>query len=144
MAEQAPASDPGNRVGGHRGAGTGRRGLVVQQFYEGTVLSPPHFYGSLRVFDWDQEGAGAPALSPTASLFTARSTWPRPWHTAQPSTTQMPQASGMPWQPWPRIPRRTALVSSAWAPETMAAYGRAGDVMRFYEINPQVHRHRAA
>ncbi len=36
----------------------GADGLVMQQFYDGTVLTRRNFYGALHVFEWDQEGAG--------------------------------------------------------------------------------------
>jgi hypothetical protein len=113
-------------------------GLVVQQFYDGTVLARRNFYGTLRVFDWDQEGAGrARSLANGVIVHGTQYLAPALAHRA---TEYYGDASGighaMAALRQDPAPRRIGVIGLGTG--TMAAYGRAGDVMRFYEINPQV------
>ena len=113
-------------------------GLIVQQFYEGTVLARRNFYGTLRVYDWMQEGEGR-ARSLANGVITHGTQYLAPAVAHRP-TEYYGDASG--------IGRAMAVLQKDPAPHrigviglgagTLAAYGRAGDLMRFYEINPQV------
>ncbi len=113
-------------------------GLVVQQFYDGTVLARRNFYGTLRVFDWDEDGAGrarslANGVIVHGTQYLAQALAHRP-------TEYYGDASGighaMAALRQDPAPRRIGVIGLGTG--TMAAYGRTGDVMRFYEINPQV------
>jgi hypothetical protein len=113
-------------------------GLVVQQFYDGTVLARRNFYGTLRVYDWDQEGAGR-ARSLANGVITHGTQYLAPALSHRP-TEYYGDASGIghvmaALQKDP-APHRIGVIGLGAG--TLAAYGRAGDVMRFYEINPQV------
>jgi hypothetical protein len=113
-------------------------GLVVQQFYDGTVLARRNFYGTLRVYDWNQEGAGR-ARSLANGVITHGTQYLAPALARRP-TEYYGDASGIghamaALQRNP-APRRIGVIGLGAG--TLAAYGRAGDVMRFYEINPQV------
>jgi hypothetical protein len=113
-------------------------GLVVQQFYEGTVLARRNFYGTLRVFDWDQQGAGR-ARSLANGVIVHGTQYLAPALARRP-TEYYGDASGighaMSAQQKDPAPHRIGVIGLGTG--TMAAYGRSGDVMRFYEINPQV------
>ena len=112
--------------------------LVVQQFYDGTVLARRNFYGTLRVFDWDQEGAGR-ARSLANGVIVHGTQYLAPALAHRP-TEYYGDASGIghamaALEKDPQ-PHRIGVVGLGTG--TMAAYGRRGDVVRFYEINPQV------
>ncbi|MGC1460517.1 MAG: fused MFS/spermidine synthase, partial [Steroidobacteraceae bacterium] len=113
-------------------------GLVVQQFYEGTVLTRRNFYGTLRVFDWDEDGAGR-ARSLANGVIVHGTQYFAPALARRP-TEYYGDASGighaMAALDRDRAPHRIGVIGLGAG--TMAAYGRAGDVLRFYEINPQV------
>jgi hypothetical protein len=113
-------------------------GLVVQQFYEGTVLARRNFYGTLRVFDWDEGGAGR-ARSLANGVIVHGTQYLAPALARRP-TEYYGDASGighaMAAQQKDPAPHRIGVIGLGIG--TMAAYGRTGDVMRFYEINPQV------
>jgi hypothetical protein len=113
-------------------------GLVVQQFYDGTVLARRNFYGTLRVYDWTDAGAGR-ARSLANGVITHGTQYLAPALARRP-TEYYGAASGIghvmaALQADP-VPRRIGVIGLGAG--TLAAYGRAGDVMRFYEINPQV------
>ncbi len=112
--------------------------LVVQQFYDGTVLARRNFYGTLRVFDWDQEGAGR-ARSLANGVIVHGTQYLAPALARRP-TEYYGDASGighaMAALGKDSAPHRIGVIGLGAG--TMAAYGRAGDVLRFYEINPQV------
>jgi hypothetical protein len=112
--------------------------LVVQQFYDGTVLARRNFYGTLRVFDWEQEGAGR-ARSLANGVIVHGTQYLAPALAHRP-TEYYGDASGighaMAALAKDPQPHRIGVVGLGTG--TMAAYGRGGDVMRFYEINPQV------
>jgi hypothetical protein len=113
-------------------------GLVVQQFYDGAVVARRNFYGTLRVFDWDQEGPGR-ARSLANGVIVHGTQYLAPALARRP-TEYYGDASGIghalaALQKDP-APHRVGVIGLGAG--TMAAYGRAGDVMRFYEINPQV------
>jgi hypothetical protein len=116
----------------------GAAGLVMQQFYEGTVLARRNFYGTLRVFDWDQGGAGR-ARSPANGVIVHGTQYLAPALARRP-TEYYGDASGighaMAAQQEDPAPHRIGVIGLGTG--TMAAYGRTGDVVRFYEINPQV------
>jgi hypothetical protein len=113
-------------------------GLVMQQFYEGTVLARRNFYGTLRVFNWDQEGAGR-ARSLANGVIVHGTQYLAPALARRP-TEYYGAASGighaMAAQQKDPAPHRLGVIGLGTG--TMAAYGRTGDVVRFYEINPQV------
>jgi hypothetical protein len=113
-------------------------GLVVQQFYDGTVLGRRNFYGTLRVYDWNQDGAGR-ARSLANGVITHGTQYLAPALARRP-TEYYGDASGighaMAALQRDPAPRRIGVIGLGAG--TLAAYGRAGDVMRFYEINPQV------
>jgi hypothetical protein len=113
-------------------------GLVVQQFYDGTVMARRNFYGTLRVFDWDQEGAGR-ARSLANGVIVHGTQYLAPALAHRP-TEYYGDASGighaMAALGKDPAPHRIGVIGLGTG--TMAAYGRRGDVMRFYEINPQV------
>jgi hypothetical protein len=112
--------------------------LVVQQFYVGTVVARRNFYGTLRVYDWDQERAGR-ARSLANGVITHGTQYLAPALTRRP-TEYYGDASGigraMAALQRDPAPRRIGVIGLGAG--TLATYGRAGDVMRFYEINPQV------
>jgi hypothetical protein len=113
-------------------------GLVVQQFYDGTVLARRNFYGTLRVFDWNQEGAGR-ARSLANGVIVHGTQYLAP-ALARRATEYYGDASGighaMAAQQQDPASHRIGVIGLGTG--TMAAYGRTGDVIRFYEINPQV------
>jgi hypothetical protein len=113
-------------------------GLVVQQFYDGTVLARRNFYGTLRVFDWNQDTAGA-ARSLANGVIVHGTQYLAPAVAHRP-TEYYGDASGighaMAALQQDPAPHRIGVIGLGAG--TMAAYGRAGDVVRFYEINPQV------
>jgi len=113
-------------------------GLVVQQFYDGTVLARRNFYGTLRVYDWGQEGARR-ARSLANGVITHGTQYLSPALARRP-TEYYGVASGighaMAALRKNPAPRRIGVIGLGAG--TLAAYGRAGDVMRFYDINPQV------
>ena len=113
-------------------------GLVMQQFYDGTVLSRRNFYATLRVFDWDQNGAGR-ARSLASGVIVHGTQYLRPDLTRRP-TEYYGEASGIGhvMAALARDPHPHRIGVIGLGAGTMAAYGRVGDVMRFYEINPQV------
>ncbi|HEV2700315.1 MAG TPA: fused MFS/spermidine synthase [Steroidobacteraceae bacterium] len=113
-------------------------GLVVQQFYDGTVLARRNFYGTLRVFDWDQEGAGR-ARSLANGVIVHGTQYLAPALERRP-TEYYGDASGIghAMAALQRDPQSHRIGVIGLGTGTMAAYGRRGDVMRFYEINPQV------
>jgi hypothetical protein len=116
----------------------GAAGLVVQQFYDGTVLARRNFYGTLRVFDWNQDTAGA-ARSLANGVIVHGTQYLAPAVAHRP-TEYYGDASGighaMAALQQDPAPHRIGVIGLGAG--TMAAYGRAGDVVRFYEINPQV------
>jgi hypothetical protein len=116
----------------------GAAGLVVQQFYDGTVLARRNFYGTLRVFDWNQDTAGA--ARSLANGVIVHGTQYRAPALAHRATEYYGEASGighaMAALQQDPAPHRIGVIGLGAG--TMAAYGRAGDVVRFYEINPQV------
>jgi hypothetical protein len=116
----------------------GAAGLVVQQFYDGTVVARRNFYGTLRVFDWNQDTAGAArSLANGVIVHGTQYLAPRLAHRA---TEYYGDASGighaMAALQQDAAPHRIGVIGLGAG--TMAAYGRSGDVVRFYEINPQV------
>jgi hypothetical protein len=113
-------------------------GLVVQQFYDGTVLTRRNFYGTLHVYDWDLGAAGR-ARSLASGVIVHGTQNLAPGLTRRP-TEYYGDASGIghvmaALQKDP-APHRIGVIGLGTG--TMAAYGRPGDVVRFYEINPQV------
>jgi len=113
-------------------------GLVVQQFYAGTVVARRNFYGTLRVYDWNQEVAGR-ARSLANGVITHGTQYLTP-ALARRATEYYGDASGighvMAALYSDPAPRRIGVIGLGAG--TLAAYGRSGDAMRFYEINPQV------
>jgi hypothetical protein len=112
--------------------------LVVQQFYDGTVLARRNFYGTLRVYDWNQDGAGR-ARSLANGVITHGTQYLAPALARRP-TEYYGDASGIGHAiaALQKDPASHRLGVIGLGAGTMAAYGRTGDVVRFYEINPQV------
>jgi predicted O-methyltransferase YrrM len=113
-------------------------GLVVHESADGTVLARRNFYGTLRVYDWDQNGAGT-ARSLMNGVIT-HGTQYLASALRRRATEYYGDASGighaMAAIARDRAPHRIGVIGLGAG--TMAAYGRDGDVIRFYDINPQV------
>jgi SAM-dependent methyltransferase len=113
-------------------------GIIVQQFYDDTILTRRNFYGSLRVYEWNAGKAGtARSLSNGVILhgtqYSAPSARRRPTeYYGEPSGVGRAilalQSSG--------TSLRIGVIGLGVG--TLAAYGRPGDVIRFYELNPVV------
>jgi len=110
----------------------------VRQFYDETVLARRNFYGALRVQQWDAGHQGlARSLSNGVILHGTQYFAPA---VRRVPTEYYAACSG--------IGRALAALQKDPAPHrigviglgvgTLAAYGRRGDVIRFYEINPAV------
>jgi hypothetical protein len=114
-------------------------GLVVHESDDGTVLARRNFYGTLRVYDWEQNGGTGAARSLMNGVITHGTQYLAPALRRR-ATEYYGDGSG--------IGHAMAAIAHDPAPHrigviglgagTMAAYGRDGDVIRFYDINPQV------
>ncbi len=112
--------------------------FAVQQFYVDTVLARRNFYGALRVQQWNAGRAGV-ARSLSNGVILHGTQFFAPEARRQP-TEYYAWSSG--------VGRALATLQQDAAPHrigviglgvgTLAAYGRRGDVIRFYEINPAV------
>ncbi|HTY49091.1 MAG TPA: fused MFS/spermidine synthase, partial [Steroidobacteraceae bacterium] len=113
-------------------------GLTARQFYDGTVLTARNFYGTLRVFDWDTGPSGI-ARSLAHGVIVHGTQYRSPALAHRPTEYYGP-ASGvghaMAALQRDAHPLRIGVIGLGTG--TMAAYGRPGDVVRFYEINPAV------
>jgi len=116
----------------------GAAGLVMHEFYENTVLTRRNFYGSLHVSQWNAgtSGTGRSLMNGAivhGTQFSAPNVARRP-------TEYYGAASGVGLaltllQSRPG-PHRIGVIGLGAG--TLAAYGRHGDVVRFYDINPAV------
>jgi hypothetical protein len=110
---------------------------AIRDFYDGTVLARRNFYGALRVYDWSDGKDVARSLSNGVILhgtqFLSDDARRRP-------TEYYAEASGighaMAALRTSPGPRRIGVIGLGAG--TLAAYGRPGDVIRFYELNPTV------
>ncbi len=113
-------------------------GVSVQQFYDGTVLTRRNFYGSLRVYEWDAGKAGT-ARSLTNGVILHGTQFSAPSARRRP-TEYYGEPSGVGRAilalQKSRSPLRIGVIGLGVG--TLAAYGRPGDVIRFYELNPVV------
>ena len=112
--------------------------LETRDYLEDTVLARRNFYGALRVQQWNAGRAGtARSLSNGAILhgtqFFAPDARRRP-------TEYYAEGSGvgraLAVLQREGVPRRLGVIGLGVG--TLAAYGRPGDVIRFYELNPAV------
>jgi len=113
-------------------------GVSVHEFASDTVLARRNFYGSLRIYEWDAGSAGtARSLANGAILhgtqYSAPSARRRPTeYYAEPSGV------GRAILALEKSPGALRIGVIGLGVGTLAAYGRAGDVIRFYELNPAV------
>lgn len=113
-------------------------GLVIQQFYDQTLLATRNFYGALRVYEGN-EGHSGPAHFLSNGVILHGMQFLRPPARRRP-TEYYGESTG--------VGLAIASLRDAGSPlrigviglgaGTLAAYGRAGDVIRFYELNPAV------
>jgi SAM-dependent methyltransferase len=112
--------------------------VTVQQFYDGTVLTRRNFYGSLRVYEWDAGKVGT-ARSLTNGVILHGTQYSAPSARRRP-TEYYAEPSGVGRAilalQKSRSPLRIGVIGLGVG--TLAAYGRPGDVVRFYELNPVV------
>jgi hypothetical protein len=113
-------------------------GLVVRNFYDGTVLTRRNFYAALRVYDWEGATAGA-ARSLSNGIILHGTQYLDPAARRRP-TDYYGEASGVghAMAVLHRVGSRHRIGVIGLGTGTLAAYGRAGDVIRFYELNPAV------
>ena len=113
-------------------------GLQIRNSSRGAVVTGRNFYGVLSVFEYEK---GNP-LSHHHVLQHGRIThglqFAAPDRAAQPTSYFPPRSGlGLALRNFPRQEnQRIGLLGLGVG--TVAAYGKAGDVMRIYEINPQV------
>ena len=113
-------------------------GLTVRQFYDGTVLSARNFYGTLRVFDWNTGSPGT-ARSLAHGVIVHGTQYLAPALRRRPTEYYGPASGvGHAMAALQRNPAPLRIGVIGLGAGTMAAYGRRGDVVRFYEINPAV------
>ena len=104
-----------------------------------TRVMTRNFYGTLRVKDIGADERTGRGAAPDARRDHARRAVPRAGAPprSRPPTTARPRASGGSSAcSQPSGPLRVGVIGLGTG--TLAAYGRPGDVYRFYEINPQV------
>jgi SAM-dependent methyltransferase len=109
----------------------------VHSMIANTLARSRSFYGVLRVIDWDQDDIRTTRLYHGMTLHGLQFT-ERERHD-EPTTYYGPDSAvGLVLGPEGRPPRRVGVVGLGVG--TLAAYGREGDVFRFYEINADVVR----
>jgi hypothetical protein len=118
----------------------GAAALVVRHFYEFTVLVDRNFYAALRVYEWNAGRLGR-GRSLTNGIILHGTQYSAPDARRRP-TDYYAEESGVGRAiaalHWDGQPRRIGVIGLGTG--TLAAYGRHGDVIRFYELNPQVIR----
>jgi len=113
-------------------------GLQIRNSSRGAVVTGRNFYGVLSVFEYEKDNP----LSHHHVLQHGRIThglqFAAPDRAAQPTSYFPPRSGlGLALRNFPRQEnQRIGLLGLGVG--TVAAYGKAGDVMRIYEINPQV------
>ena len=109
----------------------------VEDYNKGALVTARDFYGSLRVFSEAREGGELLTLRHGRILHGAQWVEP-PEKRSLPVTYYGPQSGlGVALSALrPESPRRLGMVGLGAG--TLAAYGKAGDVVRVYEINPHV------
>lgn len=111
-------------------------GINVHAFHQDTLALERSFYGSLRVTQTPDPG---PEQSRAMFHGTIRhgDQFLSPSRKLQPTTYYAPSSGvGILLREWPEGPKRVGVVGLGTG--TLAAYGKGGDMFRFYEINPQV------
>jgi SAM-dependent methyltransferase len=112
--------------------------LSAHDFASDTVLARRNFYGSLRVYEWDGGSAGtARSLANGAILHGTQYSSAR----ARRRPTEYyaePSGVGRAIRALERSERTLRIGVIGLGVGTLAAYGRPGDVIRFYELNPVV------
>jgi SAM-dependent methyltransferase len=112
--------------------------LIMRQMVDGYLVAARNFYGQLRVMD-----SGDPARDPYASRILIHGTinhgaqFHSERYRRQPVTYFCPESGiGRAIDALERAPRRIGMLGMGCG--TIAAYGRPGDRLRIYEINPLV------
>jgi MFS family permease len=113
-------------------------GVIMRQMTDGYMVAVRNFYGQLRVAD-----SGDPRVDDDACRRLVHGTinhgeqMLRPEHRREPVTYFCPDTGiGRGMTALEGKPRRLGVLGLGCG--TLAAYGRSGDVLRIYEINPQV------
>ena len=113
-------------------------GVSMHQMVDGYLVATRNFYGQLRVYD-----SGDPRFDEDASrhlvhgLINHGEQMLREEYRRRPVTYFCPQSGiGLAMTALEGAPRRIGILGLGCG--TLAAYGRAGDVLRIYEINQQV------
>lgn len=114
--------------------------LVIhyQRENKGRIASERNFYGVLKVFEYDQGNPRKAVRVLSSGNIIHGFQYAHPELAARP-TAYYHEGSGvgLAWRLLPeQRPRRVGMVGLGVG--TLAAYGRPGDVLRFYEINPDV------
>lgn len=112
--------------------------VSVHEFASDTVLARRNFYGSLRVYEWDAGGAGT-ARSLTNGAILHGTQYSAPSARRRPTEYYAePSGVGRAILALERSQGALRIGVIGLGVGTIAAYGRAGDVIRFYELNPVV------
>jgi len=119
-------------------AGLAASGLFVHNFYEATIFTQRNFYGALRVYEWDADEAGR-GRSLTNGIILHGTQFSAPDARRRP-TEYYGEGSGVGRALLALrrdgLPHRIGVIGLGTG--TLAAYGRPGDLIRFYDINPAV------
>jgi hypothetical protein len=112
--------------------------MVIRGFYADTVLTRRNFYGSLRLTEWDADAKGIErSLNNGITLHGTQYTAPD--LVGRPTTYYGPTSGvGRALLRLQRLPGPHRIGVVGLGAGTLAAYGREGDLIRFYEINPAV------
>ena len=113
-------------------------GLQIRNSSRGAVVSGRNFYGVLSVFEYEKENPLSHHYVLQHGRITHGLQFTAPDRAAQPTSYFPPRSGlGLALRNFPRQEnQRIGLLGLGVG--TVAAYGKAGDVMRIYEINPQV------
>ncbi len=110
----------------------------AHEFYSDTILTRRNFYGSLRVYEWDAGSAGT-ARSLTNGVILHGTQYSAPSARRRPTEYYgEPSGVGRAIVALEKSHRPLRIGVIGLGVGTLAAYGRAGDVIRFYELNPVV------
>jgi SAM-dependent methyltransferase len=115
-------------------------GFETHYVTSGTRLMVRNFYGGLRVHDWDPPTDWAATRSLTVGTINHGEQFLNPSRRDSPTTYFGPNSGvGLAIRAKQKTgPIRVGVIGLGTG--TIAAYGRAGDYYRYYEINPQVLR----
>ena len=96
-----------------------------------------NFYGSLHTKDIDQDNSPKARRQLTHGVIQHGEQWLAPEHAGEPLSYYGPRSGiGLAIASMPQPGRRIGVIGLGAG--TIAAYGRPGDLIKFYEINPQV------